>query len=91
MLTAISKFEYPLMQRKTQNKLSIQIRKKRKLDRDDKSKMMELLRESVENQNWNYETMIEATKELKNGKTEQASIMISGFKDVVKFLLELKK
>ena len=79
------------MQRKTQNKLSIQIRKKRKLDRDDKSKMMELLRESVENQNWNYETMIEATKELKNGKTEQASIMISGFKDVVKFLLELKK
>lgn len=91
MLTAISKFEYPLMQRKTQNKLSIQIRKKRKLDRDDKPKMMELLRESVENQNWNYETMIEATKELKNGRTEQASIMMSGFKDVVKFLLELKK
>ena len=79
------------MQRKTQNKLSIQIRKKRKLDRDDKPKMMELLRESVENQNWNYETMIEATKELKNGRTEQASIMMSGFKDVVKFLLELKK
>ena len=79
------------MQRKTQNKLSIQIRKKRKLDRDDKPKMMELLRESVENQNWNCETMIEATKEFKNGKTEQASIMMSGFKDVVKFLLELKK
>ena len=79
------------MQRKTQNKLSIQIRKKRKLDRDDKPKMMELLRESVENQNWNYETMIEAAKELINGKTEQASIMMSGFKDVVKFLLELTK
>ena len=79
------------MQRKTQNKLSIQIRKKRKLDRDDKPKMMELLRESVENQNWNYETTIEATKKLKNGRTEQASIMMSGFKDVVKFLLELKK
>ena len=79
------------MQRKTQNKLSIQIRKKRKLGRDDKPKMMELLRESVENQNWNCETMIEATKEFKNGKAEQASIMMSGFKDVVKFLLELKK
>ena len=38
--------------------------------------MIELLRESVENQNRNNEIVIEATKELKNGMTEQANIMV---------------
>ena len=35
--------------------------------------------------------MIEATNELKNGMIEQANIMVSGFKDVMKCLLEHKK
>ena len=35
--------------------------------------------------------MIEATKELKNGMTEPANIMVSSFKDVMKCLLEQKK
>ena len=70
MLTDNSEFDYPLMQKKTQNKSTTQIRKKSKVESDDKSKMIELLRESVENQNRNNELMMEATMELKNGLTE---------------------
>ena len=68
-----------------------QISKKRKTELDDKWKMIELLRESVENENRNNEITIEATKELKNGMTEQANIMVPGFKDVMKGLREQKK
>ena len=90
MLTDDSEFEYPLMQRENQSKSTTQIRKK-KVKSNDKLKMIELLRESVEKQNRNNEIMIEATKELKNGMTEQANIMVSGFEDVMKGLLEQKK
>ena len=62
MLTDDSEFECPLMQRKTQNKSATQIRKKRKVESNDKSKWIELLRESVENQSCNNEIKIEATK-----------------------------
>ena len=91
MLTDDSKFEHPLMQRETQTKSTTQIRKKRKVESNDKSKTIELLKESVENQNRKNEVMIEATKELKNGMTEPANIMVSSFKDVMKCLLEQKK
>ena len=64
LLTDVSEFEYPLMQRETQSKSTIQIRKKSIVESDDKSKMTELLRESIENQNRYNELMIEATKEL---------------------------
>ena len=50
------------MQRGTQSKSTIQIRKKRKVGSNDKSKWIELLRESVENQNYNNEIKIEVTK-----------------------------
>ena len=62
MLTDDSEFEYTLMQRKTQSKSATQIRKKRKVESNDKSKWIELLRESVENQSCNNEIKIEATK-----------------------------
>ena len=62
MLTDDSEFEYPLMQRKTQSKSATQIRKKRKVESNDKSKWIELLWESVENQSCNNEIKIEATK-----------------------------
>ena len=65
VLTDDSEFEYPLIQKETQSKSTIQIRKKSIVESDDKSKMIELLRGSVENQNRNNELMIEATKELK--------------------------
>ena len=35
--------------------------------------------------------MIEPTKELKNGMIEQANIMVSGFKDVMKCLMEQRE
>ena len=47
ILTDDSELEYPLMQKETQSKSTTQIRK---VESDDKSKMIELLRESVENQ-----------------------------------------
>ena len=90
MLTDDSEFEYLLMQRETQSKSTTQIRKKRKVESDDKSKMIEFLRELVENQNCNNEITITA-KELKNAITEQANIIVSGFKDVMNCLLEPKK
>ena len=90
MLTDDSEFEYLLMQRETQSKSTTQIRKKRKVELDDKSKMIEFLRELVENQNCNSEITITA-KELKNAITEQANIIVSGFKDVMNCLLEPKK
>ena len=90
MLTDDSEFEYLLMQRETQSKSTTQIRKKRKVESDDKSKMIEFLRELVENQNCNSEITITA-KELKNTITEQANIIVSGFKDVMNCLLEPKK
>ena len=90
MLTDDSEFEYLLMQREIQSKSTTQIRKKRKVESDDKSKMIEFLRELVENQNCNSEITITA-KELKNAITEQANIIVSGFKDVMNCLLEPKK
>ena len=38
--------------------------------------MIELLRESVENQSRNNEIMIEATNELKNGMTDQLTLWL---------------
>ena len=57
MLTDDSKFEDPLMQTETQRKLKIQIRNKRKFESDDKSKMIDLLRDSVKYQTRNNEIL----------------------------------
>ena len=65
MLTDDSKFEYPpLIKRETQSKLTTQIRKKRRVESNDLSNIIELLRELVENQNHDNKIMIEATKEI---------------------------
>ena len=69
-LLATPKFEYPLIQRETQSKSTTQIRKNKKVESDDESKLIELLRESVKNKNRNKEIVIEANKELRNGMTE---------------------
>ena len=47
MLTDDSKFEHPLMQTERPSKLTIQIRKKGKFESDDKSEMIDLLRDLV--------------------------------------------
>ena len=69
-LLTTPKFEYPLIQRETQSKSTTQIRKNKKVESDDESKLIELLRESVKNKNRNKEIVIEANKELRNGMTE---------------------
>ena len=47
MLTDDSKFEHPLIQTERPSKLTIQIRKKGKFESDDKSEMIDLLRDLV--------------------------------------------
>ena len=69
-LLTTPKFEYPFIQRETQSKSTTQIRKTKKVESDDESKLIELLRESVKNKNRNKEIVIEANKELRNGMTE---------------------
>ena len=69
-LLTTPKFEYPLIQRETQSKSTTQIRKNKKVESDDESKLIELLRESVKNKNRNKEIVIEANKELRNRMTE---------------------
>ena len=70
ILTDDSKIEYQLIRKETQSKSTTQIRKNKKVESDDESKLIELLRESVKNKNRNKEIVIEANKELRNGMTE---------------------
>ena len=65
-------------------------RPKRKAN-DDKDNIYKLLRLSVDNQTRNNEIMVEAASELKTGMIEQATVLVNGFKDVMKSLLENKK
>ena len=90
ILTDDSKIEYQLIRKETQSKSTTQIRKNKKVESDDESKLIELLRESVKNKNRNKEIVIEANKELRNRMTEQGNIMVLCFKDVMKCLLEQK-
>ena len=70
ILTDDSKIEYQLIRKETQSKSTTQIRKDKKVESDDESKLIELLRESVKNKNRNKEIVIEANKELRNRMTE---------------------
>ena len=70
ILTDDSKIEYQLIRKETQSKSTTQIRKNKKVESDDESKLIELLRESVKNKNRSKEIVIEANKELRNGMTE---------------------
>ena len=65
-------------------------RPKRKAS-DDKDDVYKLLRLSVDNQTKNNQIMIEAASELKTGMIEQATVLVNGFKDVMKSLMENKK
>ena len=61
--------------------------KKRKNTED----VYDLLKFSVDNQAKNNEIMKTAAKELKEGMVEQANVLVTGFKDVMKTLVENKK
>lgn len=61
--------------------------KKRKNTED----VYDLLKFSVDNQAKNNEIMQAAAKELKDGMVEQANVLVTGFKDVMKTLVENKK
>lgn len=65
MLTDDSKFEHPLIQTETQSKLTIQIRKKRKFESDDKSEMIDLLRDLVAYQTRNNEILSRLPRKYK--------------------------
>lgn len=61
--------------------------KKRKSTDD----VYELLKVSVENQSKNNQIMQGAANDLRNGMVEQANVLVSGFKDVMKTLMENKQ
>lgn len=64
-------------------------KKQKKFESDDKSKMIELLRNSVEYQNRNNEIM-QGYQEIANGIPEQVNITVLSFNDVMKCLLGQK-
>lgn len=64
-------------------------KKQKKFESDDKSKMIELLRNSVEYQNRNNEIM-RGYQEITNGISEQVNITVLSFNDVMKCLLGQK-
>ena len=65
MLTDDSKFEHPLMQTERPSKLTIQIRKKGKFESDDKSEMIDLLRDLVAYQTRNNEILSRLQRKYK--------------------------
>ena len=69
-------------------KIEKRVAKRKRKNNDD---LYELLRLSVENQTKNNEIMTEAAKELRSGMKEQATVLVDGFKDVMKSILENKK
>lgn len=64
-------------------------KKQKKFESDDKSKMIELLRNSVEYQNRNNKIM-RGYQEITNGIPEQVNITVLSFNDVMKCLLGQK-